>query len=121
MSAEEEWFTGKHHAISNDGVPSLRPQRSATTGHFPWLWHNFGDETRVETSRQMLLHAFDLGITHFDLANNYGPPPGSAESNFGRILKESLLPYRDELIISTKAGYTMWDGPYGDWGSRNIW
>lgn len=66
----------------------------------------------------MLLHAFDLGITHFDLANNYGPPPGSAESNFGRILKESLLPYRDELIISTKAGYTMWDGPYGDWGSR---
>lgn len=82
------------------------------------LWHNFGDETRVETSRQMLQHAFDLGITHFDLANNYGPPPGSAESNFGRILKEALLHYRDELIISTKAGYTMWDGPYGDWGSR---
>ncbi|HBR1843324.1 TPA: L-glyceraldehyde 3-phosphate reductase [Klebsiella quasipneumoniae subsp. quasipneumoniae] len=82
------------------------------------LWHNFGDETRVETSRQMLQHAFDLGITHFDLANNYGPPPGSAESNFGRIFKEALLPYRDELIISTKAGYTMWDGPYGDWGSR---
>lgn len=68
------------------------------------LWHNFGDETRVEISRQMLLHAFDLGITHFDLANNYGPPPGSAESNFGRILKEALQPYRDELIISTKAG-----------------
>ena len=82
------------------------------------LWHNFGDETRVEISRQMLLHAFDLGITHFDLANNYGPPPGSAESNFGRIPKEALQPYRDELIISTKAGYTMWDGPYGDWGSR---
>lgn len=82
------------------------------------LWHNFGDETRVETSRQLLRHAFDLGITHFDLANNYGPPPGSAESNFGRILKEDLLPYRDELIISSKAGYTMWDGPYGDWGSR---
>lgn len=82
------------------------------------LWHNFGDETRVEISRQMLLHAFDLGITHFDLANNYGPPPGSAESNFGRILKEALQPYRDELIISTKAGYTMWDGPYGDRGSR---
>ena len=82
------------------------------------LWHNFGDETRVEISRQMLLHAFDLGITHFDLANNYGPPPGSAESNFGRILNEALQPYRDELIISTKAGYTMWDGPYGDWGSR---
>jgi L-glyceraldehyde 3-phosphate reductase len=82
------------------------------------LWHNFGDETRVETSRQLLRHAFDLGITHFDLANNYGPPPGSAESNFGRILREDFLPYRDELIISSKAGYTMWDGPYGDWGSR---
>ena len=67
------------------------------------LWHNFGDETRVETSRQLLRHAFDLGITHFDLANNYGPPPGSAESNFGRILKEDFLPYRDELIISSKA------------------
>ena len=82
------------------------------------LWHNFGDETRVETSRQLLRHAFDLGMTHFDLANNYGPPPGSAESHFGRILKEDFLPYRDELIISSKAGYTMWDGPYGDWGSR---
>ena len=82
------------------------------------LWHNFGDETRVETSRQLLRHAFDLGIIHFDLANNYGPPPGSAESNFGRILREDFLPWRDELIISSKAGYTMWDGPYGDWGSR---
>ncbi|MEJ5071623.1 L-glyceraldehyde 3-phosphate reductase [Enterobacter ludwigii] len=82
------------------------------------LWHNFGDETWVETSRQLLRHAFDLGITHFDLANNYGPPPGSAESHFGRILREDFLPYRDELIISTKAGYTMWEGPYGDWGSR---
>ena len=82
------------------------------------LWHNFGDETRVENSRQLLHHAFDLGIPHFDLANNYGPPPGSAESNFGRILREDFLPYRDELIISSKAGYTMWDGPYGDWGSR---
>lgn len=82
------------------------------------LWHNFGDETLVETSRQLLRRAFDLGITHFDLANNYGPPPGSAERNFGRILQEDFLPWRDELIISTKAGYTMWDGPYGDWGSR---
>lgn len=82
------------------------------------LWHNFGDVTLVENSRQLLRHAFDSGITHFDLANNYGPPPGSAERNFGRILQEDFLPYRDELIISTKAGYTMWDGPYGDWGSR---
>ncbi|EOW6517413.1 L-glyceraldehyde 3-phosphate reductase [Cronobacter dublinensis] len=82
------------------------------------LWHNFGDATRVDISRQLLRRAFDLGITHFDLANNYGPPPGSAESHFGRILKEDFVAYRDELIISTKAGYTMWDGPYGDWGSR---
>ncbi|WP_373963440.1 L-glyceraldehyde 3-phosphate reductase [Kosakonia sacchari] len=82
------------------------------------LWHNFGDTTLLENSRQLLRHAFDLGITHFDLANNYGPPPGSAERNFGRMLQEDFLPYRDELIISSKAGYTMWDGPYGDWGSR---
>ncbi|MEG0530982.1 MAG: L-glyceraldehyde 3-phosphate reductase [Citrobacter sp.] len=82
------------------------------------LWHNFGDTTQVENSRSLLQRAFDLGITHFDLANNYGPPPGSAELNFGRILQEDFLPWRDELIISTKAGYTMWDGPYGDWGSR---
>ncbi|MBA7730956.1 L-glyceraldehyde 3-phosphate reductase [Citrobacter freundii] len=82
------------------------------------LWHNFGDTTQIENSRSLLQRAFDLGITHFDLANNYGPPPGSAELNFGRILQEDFLPWRDELIISTKAGYTMWDGPYGDWGSR---
>lgn len=82
------------------------------------LWHNFGDATRVDTSRELLRHAFNCGITHFDLANNYGPPPGSAESNFGRILREDFSGLRDELVISTKAGYTMWDGPYGDWGSR---
>ena len=82
------------------------------------LWHNFGDTTQIENSRALLQRAFDLGINHFDLANNYGPPPGSAERNFGRILQEDFLPWRDELIISTKAGYTMWEGPYGDWGSR---
>ncbi len=82
------------------------------------LWHNFGDTTLLDNSRQLLHRAFDSGITHLDLANNYGPPPGSAEENFGRILREDFLPYRDELIISSKAGYTMWDGPYGDWGSR---
>lgn len=82
------------------------------------LWHNFGDSTRVDNSRALLRHAFDRGITHFDLANNYGPPPGSAEENFGRIMREDFHHYRDELVISTKAGYTMWDGPYGDWGSR---
>ncbi len=82
------------------------------------LWHNFGDTANFENMKQLCFTAFDNGITHFDLANNYGPAPGSAEKNFGRILREDLLPYRDELIISTKAGYTMWDGPYGDWGSR---
>ncbi len=82
------------------------------------LWHNFGDTASYENMRQMCFTAFDNGITHFDLANNYGPAPGSAERNFGRILKEDLMPYRDELIISTKAGYDMWPGPYGDFGSR---
>jgi L-glyceraldehyde 3-phosphate reductase len=82
------------------------------------LWQNFGDTDRPQNGRNILLRAFDLGITHFDLANNYGPPPGSAEIHFGRVLKEDLQPWRDELILSTKAGYTMWPGPYGDWGSR---
>jgi L-glyceraldehyde 3-phosphate reductase len=82
------------------------------------LWHNFGGVDDLETGRDMVQRAFDLGITHFDLANNYGPPPGSAEENFGRILKQDLQGYRDELIISTKAGYLMWPGPYGEWGSR---
>ncbi|HDM8432565.1 TPA: aldo/keto reductase [Yersinia enterocolitica] len=82
------------------------------------LWHNFGDSTLYENSRNLIHRAFDHGITHFDLANNYGPPPGSAELNFGRILQQDLRPYRDELIISSKAGYTMWPGPYGDWGSK---
>jgi L-glyceraldehyde 3-phosphate reductase len=82
------------------------------------LWHNFGGVDDFENARAMIHRAFDLGITHFDLANNYGPPPGSAEENFGRILRQDLDPYRDELIISTKAGYLMWPGPYGEWGSR---
>jgi L-glyceraldehyde 3-phosphate reductase len=82
------------------------------------LWHNFGGVDVFENSRAMVRRAFDLGITHFDLANNYGPPPGSAESSFGEILRLDLKPWRDELIVSTKAGYDMWPGPYGDWGSR---
>jgi L-glyceraldehyde 3-phosphate reductase len=82
------------------------------------LWHNFGGVDSLENSRAMLHRAFDLGITHFDLANNYGPPPGSAEENFGRILHSDFSSHRDELIISTKAGWDMWPGPYGDWGSR---
>ncbi len=82
------------------------------------LWHNFGGVDTLENARAMVRTAFDNGITHFDLANNYGPPPGSAEENFGRILAQDLKPYRDELIISSKAGYDMWPGPYGEWGSR---
>jgi len=82
------------------------------------LWHNFGGVDTLENSRAMLRRGFDLGITHFDLANNYGPPPGSAEETFGRLLKQDFAAYRDELIISSKAGYLMWPGPYGEWGSR---
>ncbi|NYE95218.1 L-glyceraldehyde 3-phosphate reductase [Psychromicrobium silvestre] len=82
------------------------------------LWHNFGDDKPFENQRAVLRRAFDLGVTHFDLANNYGPPAGSAESNFGRHLREDFRPYRDEIVISSKAGHLMWDGPYGEWGSR---
>jgi L-glyceraldehyde 3-phosphate reductase len=82
------------------------------------LWHNFGDDRPLEVQRAVLRRAFDLGVTHFDLANNYGPPYGSAETNFGRLFREDFRPYRDELILSTKAGYDMWPGPYGNWGSR---
>jgi L-glyceraldehyde 3-phosphate reductase len=82
------------------------------------LWHNFGGEALDEERRRIILNSFDRGITHFDLANNYGPPPGSAERNFGALMATDLAPYRDELIISTKAGYDMWPGPYGEWGSR---
>ena len=82
------------------------------------LWHNFGEIDDFENCRKILHTAFDNGITHFDLANNYGPPPGAAEITFGKIFKKDFKPYRDELIISSKAGYKMWDGPYGDWGSK---
>jgi L-glyceraldehyde 3-phosphate reductase len=82
------------------------------------LWHNFGDGRPWERQRDIVRRAFDLGVTHFDLANNYGPPPGSAESNFGRLLGTDLAPHRDEIVVSTKAGYNMWEGPYGEWGSR---
>jgi len=82
------------------------------------LWHNFGEVDVFEDSRAMIRRAFDIGITHFDLANNYGPPPGSAEETFGNVLRKDLAQFRDELIISTKAGYLMWPGPYGEWGSR---
>lgn len=82
------------------------------------FWHNFGETANYDNGRAMVRTAFDLGITHFDLANNYGPPPGAAEETFGRILKQDFLPYRNEMVISTKAGYTMWSGPYGDHGSR---
>jgi L-glyceraldehyde 3-phosphate reductase len=82
------------------------------------LWQNFGFDRPLDTSRAIVRRAFDLGVTHFDLANNYGPPYGSAEENFGSLLRQDLRPYRDELVISTKAGYDMWDGPYGQWGSR---
>ena len=98
-------------------------RRSGRSGlHLPsvslGLWHNFGGIDDFENSRSMVLRSFDLGITHFDLANNYGPPPGSAETTFGKILRDDLAPYRDELIVSSKAGYRMWPGPYGEWGSR---
>jgi len=103
-----------------DSMPYRRSGRSGlklpaiTLG----LWQNFGDDRPLANSRAMIRRAFDLGITHFDLANNYGPPYGSAEINFGRIFSEDLKPYRDEIVISTKAGYDMWPGPYGEWGSR---
>ena len=82
------------------------------------LWHNFGGKSIVTESKKMLFRAFDRGVTHFDLANNYGPPYGSAETNFGKVISSDLRPYRDEIIISTKAGYDMWPGPYGEWGSK---
>lgn len=100
----------KYHRCGNSGL--MLPEVSLG------LWHNFGDTGNYENMKQMCFTAFDHGITHFDLANNYGPEPGSAESNFGKIIREEMSAYRDEMLISTKAGYEMWPGPYGDWGSR---
>ncbi|MDD2972537.1 MAG: aldo/keto reductase [Lachnospiraceae bacterium] len=110
IASSKRYETMQYHRCGNSGL--LLPKVSLG------LWHNFGDTANFENMRQLCFTAFDNGITHFDLANNYGPEAGSAEKNFGLILKEDLKPYRDELIISTKAGYDMWEGPYGNWGSR---
>ena len=107
---EKRYETMKYHRCGASGL--MLPELSLG------LWHNFGDTGVYENMKQMCFTAFDNGITHFDLANNYGPEPGSAERNFGRILKEDLGAYRDEILVSTKAGYVMWDGPYGNWGSK---
>jgi L-glyceraldehyde 3-phosphate reductase len=111
------------HLPSPDRYDAMQYRRSGRSGlKLPavslGLWHNFGHDRRLHDQRAIVRRAFDLGITHFDLANNYGPPYGSAEANFGKLLRDDLAPYRDELIISTKAGYDMWPGPYGEWGSR---
>lgn len=112
-----------NYIASESRYQSMQYRRSGRSGlKLPavslGLWHNFGGVDVYENSRSMVLRAFDLGITHFDLANNYGPPPGSAEETFGQILAKDFRPYRDELVISSKAGYFMWEGPYGEWGSR---
>jgi L-glyceraldehyde 3-phosphate reductase len=111
------------YSADNSRYQTMQYRRSGRSGlKLPavslGLWHNFGGVDTFTKSREMVLRAFDLGITHFDLANNYGPPPGSAEETFGQILAKDLKPYRDELVISSKAGYWMWEGPYGEWGSR---
>ena len=112
-----------NYSPSADRYSSMRYARCGTSGlQLPilslGLWHNFGGESPLDNGRAMIRRAFDIGITHFDLANNYGPPPGSAEECFGRIIRSDLAAWRDELIISTKAGYLMWPGPYGEWGSK---
>src|SRR5476649_1666528 len=108
------------HLPSSDRYDTMPYRRTGKSGlHLPpvslGLWHNFGGVDTHEVSQAMVLRAFDLGVTHFDLANNYGPPPGSAEETFGKILRQKLSAHRDEMIISTKAGYRMWPGPYGEW------
>jgi L-glyceraldehyde 3-phosphate reductase len=122
-SGPRERLTAMSYAAAEDRYAKHPYRRCGRSGiQLPevslGLWQNFGDETSLATQRAILRRAFDLGVTHFDLANNYGPPYGSAEINFGRIMREDFRPYRDELIISTKAGYDMWPGPYGEWGSR---
>jgi L-glyceraldehyde 3-phosphate reductase len=114
---------GMPYVPAEDRYESIPYRRSGRSGlKLPaislGLWHNFGHDRTLDSQRAIVRRAFDRGITHFDLANNYGPPPGSAEENFGRLLATDLRPYRDELIVSTKAGYDMWPGPYGEWGSR---
>ncbi|OMP31945.1 L-glyceraldehyde 3-phosphate reductase [Mangrovimonas sp. DI 80] len=109
-ASEKRYDTMQYRRCGNSGL--LLPELSLG------LWHNFGHVDQFDNGKQILHTAFDKGITHFDLANNYGPPPGSAEENFGKIMKKSFAPYRDEMIISTKAGYLMWPGPYGEWGSK---
>jgi L-glyceraldehyde 3-phosphate reductase len=114
---------GMPYVPAEDRYESMSYRRSGRSGlKLPsvslGLWHNFGHDKPLDTQRAIVRRAFDRGVTHFDLANNYGPPPGSAEENFGRLLATDLGPYRDELVISTKAGYDMWPGPYGEWGSR---
>src|SRR6188474_409707 len=111
------------YSAAPDRYDSMQYARSGRSGlklpHISLgLWNNFGSDRPIDVQRAILRRAFDLGVTHFDLANNYGPVNGSAERNFGTVLHDDFLPYRDELIISTKAGYDMWDGPYGEWGSR---
>jgi L-glyceraldehyde 3-phosphate reductase len=117
------YVPGMTHIAAADRYDSMQYRRCGRSGlKLPalslGLWHNFGNDRPPDLGRDLVLRAFDLGVTHFDLANNYGPPYGSAESNFGRILERDLRPYRDEMIISSKAGYDMWPGPYGEWGSR---
>ncbi|MEU8893465.1 L-glyceraldehyde 3-phosphate reductase [Streptomyces sp. NPDC048442] len=112
-----------HHRASDNRYDTMEYRRSGRSGlKLPalslGLWHNFGDDRALDSQRAILRRAFDLGVTHFDLANNYGPPPGSAESNFGKLFAQDFAPYRDELLVSTKAGYGMHPGPYGEWGSR---
>ena len=116
-------MTDSTYVAAGDRYASMQYRRCGRSGlQLPalslGLWHNFGHDRPYETQRAIVRRAFDLGITHFDLANNYGPPYGAAEVNFGRMLAGDLAPYRDELVISTKAGYDMWHGPYGEWGSR---